>query len=564
MAFRMMVSTVLLSMIPSGCSEASGFLSPQSGSVNVDLVRTSLLTEIDGALGKGDISRKVASIERAMRSMYISLPKNEYGNLGHTAVAYALHRYFVQRHGWSVDGIGPDGEGFRNAAPGEVFKGKVPSFIQSLLEEKLGGHGLDLHGVAVLAGTLEQLVFDDSIARLEAVYDVHTISTSQRLGTEQVEEVLDTYMMALLMGSNLTGMTTTGLQEERDLTRMSYPGWDDTQMYLRDMRKNVDYMDRHVANPFTRASLDFPAVVRVVEEAGNRFGRFQDLECRALKDTLLEHEEGDTGRIRLSDFYKAGLDGAFGLQESADYLRQLGALDDSNLWESRVIVANYVNSKTNCISSASFYSICCINECEQLQDHLEQSIAGPSASAARIASVVASLSSSTVDAPRNLTGALLQRLENIASSHGGSVPLHGRLFAQWMHHAFPRECPYPHVAGTTDPTKTAMDIGRSSMVSQKQMQAYVTEKTRRPQSATAASVADEDEEEMVLPWSHEEELVVVQPATPTAASRGSVWQVLRIPMQLAAIGGLALVLGRTVKSSAKSMTGDSEKFSKFV
>jgi hypothetical protein len=564
MAFRMMVSTVLLSMIPSGCSEASGFLSPQSGSVNVDLVRTSLLTEIDGALGKGDISRKVASIERAMRSMYISLPKNEYGNLGHTAVAYALYRYFVQRHGWSVDGIGPDGEGFRNAAPGEVFKGKVPSFIQSLLEEKLGGHGLDLHGVAVLAGTLEQLVFDDSIARLEAVYDVHTISTSQRLGTEQVEEVLDTYMMALLMGSNLTGMTTTGLQEERDLTRMSYPGWDDTQMYLRDMRKNVDYMDRHVANPFTRASLDFPAVVRVVEEAGNRFGRFQDLECRALKDTLLEHEEGDTGRIRLSDFYKAGLDGAFGLQESADYLRQLGALDDSNLWESRVIVANYVNSKTNCISSASFYSICCINECEQLQDHLEQSIAGPSASAARIASVVASLSSSTVDAPRNLTGALLQRLENIASSHGGSVPLHGRLFAQWMHHAFPRECPYPHVAGTTDPTKTAMDIGRSSMVSQKQMQAYVTEKTRRPQSTTAASVADEDEEEMVLPWSHEEELVVVQPATPTAASRGSVWQVLRIPMQLAAIGGLALVLGRTVKSSAKSMTGDGEKFSKFV
>ncbi|OLP24478.1 hypothetical protein AK812_SmicGene48940, partial [Symbiodinium microadriaticum] len=25
-------------------------------------------------------------------------------------------------------------------------------------------------------------------------------------------------------------------------------------------------------------------------------------------------------------------------------------------------------------------------------------------------------------------------------------PLHGRLFAQWMHYAFPHECPYPQIA----------------------------------------------------------------------------------------------------------------------
>ena len=36
-------------------------------------------------------------------------------------------------------------------------------------------------------------------------------------------------------------------------------------------------------------------------------------------------------------------------------------------------------------------------------------------------------------------------MEQVASHHGGKVPLHGRLFAQWLHHAFPRECPYPHV-----------------------------------------------------------------------------------------------------------------------
>merc|ERR1719281_2166442 len=26
------------------------------------------------------------------------------------------------------------------------------------------------------------------------------------------------------------------------------------------------------------------------------------------------------------------------------------------------------------------------------------------------------------------------------------VQLHGRLFAQWLHYAFPHECPYPHLS----------------------------------------------------------------------------------------------------------------------
>merc|ERR1719343_1639826 len=29
----------------------------------------------------------------------------------------------------------------------------------------------------------------------------------------------------------------------------------------------------------------------------------------------------------------------------------------------------------------------------------------------------------------------------IGKRHAGKVPPHGRLFAQWLHHAYPRECP---------------------------------------------------------------------------------------------------------------------------
>merc|ERR1719352_1474995 len=82
---------------------------------------------------------------------------------------------------------------------------------------------------------------------------------------------------------------------------------------------------------------------------------------------------------------------------------------------------------------------------------LETQIASPYGSPQQIASMVSLTHSDTVDAPRNLTSMMLTRLDAIAAQHGGKVPLHGRLFAQWMHHAFPHECPMPHKAGMASP-----------------------------------------------------------------------------------------------------------------
>merc|ERR1719436_1710683 len=57
--------------------------------------------------------------------------------------------------------------------------------------------------------------------------------------------------------------------------------------------------------------------------------------------------------------------------------------------------------------------------------------------------------SRTERAPRRLGDTLVDRLHGIAEVHGGKVPLHGRLFAQWMHFAYPRECQLPAKLGTT-------------------------------------------------------------------------------------------------------------------
>merc|ERR1719277_1067576 len=84
-------------------------------------------------------------------------------------------------------------------------------------------------------------------------------------------------------------------------------------------------------------------------------------------------------------------------------------------------------------------------------EKLELAIEEPDASVEQVRGLVEKLSSPTVVAPRVLSDSLLARLESVATANGGRVPLHGRLFAQWIHNVFPRECSFPHTTGTTSP-----------------------------------------------------------------------------------------------------------------
>merc|ERR1719281_1900716 len=75
------------------------------------------------------------------------------------------------------------------------------------------------------------------------------------------------------------------------------------------------------------------------------------------------------------------------------------------------------------------------------------------------------MSSETIEAPRNISAALVSALRQVAALHDGAVPLHSRLFAQWMHYVFPHECPYPHMMGRIKPltpTEWQEQKGRAS------------------------------------------------------------------------------------------------------
>merc|ERR1719254_93165 len=147
------------------------------------------------------------------------------------------------------------------------------------------------------------------------------------------------------------------------------------------------------------SALDFSAVAHVAEKVGEKFGSFQDHECRQIKASLVAREEGKTGRVRLSDFWKPALDTpneSWHSSESLSYLRSLGVLDDTDAGMPRVMIANYISSQSNCIASSSYYSVCCIDECEGPLGNLEKHIAAPETTPERITALVGNMSSTSV------------------------------------------------------------------------------------------------------------------------------------------------------------------------
>jgi len=481
-----------------------------------------MLDELLGALGDGHrvTQARLESIEAALSPIFKSLPKNAHGNLEHSAVRYALHRLFVLRHGMYVKGLEPGGEAWDVAAsPTEVLDDKVPSVVQAMFEDRLKGKGLGMHEIAILAATLEHLIHDEAAERLKASYEVHALPLEDRLSKESLERVIDTYMVLFLLGKSVSGTTQIKIMKDQAQIQIVYPSWPQSKKFAQDVLENVTRANAG-NRQFADGEMTFNATAQVVEEIGERYGRWQDAECRDMKASLVNLEDPGTGRVLLKNFYGDALNGAWQFTESVAYLKELGALDETDPMRKSVIIPNYINSPSNCLASSSIYSVCCINECEALLGHLEREIGEPDGSPAQILELVSNLPSSTVQTPRSISSELKGLLEEVASHHQGRVPLHGRLFGQWIHHAYPRECPYPHKSGSTKPMTAHEWMNEKGVpgfsASKEEMAHHVQESpTEQKTSSANASVATGKS----LMWTVDEELIVSTTAPPSR-SRG--------------------------------------------
>jgi hypothetical protein len=460
----------------------------------------SLLSEIDSAIaesGKGVALNDVSLIEATLRPVYSALPKNAHGHLDHTAARYGLHRFFMARHGWAIAGFTPAGGTYNTSSPAGVLKDQLPSYIEDVFEQRLQGRGFRLHELAVLAATIEHLIHAEAVQRLGVAFRMHDTFSKGALSGVEASEMLDTYIMAYILSGNLTGMTFDVAQKLRSDMSEVFSHWPETQQFVRNVHKN--------AKLASQGELGSASLATVARAVGEQFGEFLDnTACKHIKATLMQMEYRDSGRVRLSDFYNSAINGAVQFQESAAYLRELGVLEETDPRSPSVMIANYVVSPSNCVASSGLYTVCCKNECDGLLAFLEQNISAPVATPTTIAALVAELPSSTVSAPRGLTATSIRRLDEIAANHGGLVPLHGRLFMQWMHHAYPRECPFPHISGTTSPKSPEdwlQETNGEVAASDEEMRQYI-------HWSKDASGSDTHQDNLMA-WSPEEELLLV-------------------------------------------------------
>lgn len=492
-------------------SHAIDFLAAQQRGTIVakEVLEQMLLLELPSSANKV----RLDAVKQRLSSTFASLPKNQQGQLEPSTVRYVLHRYFVQQHGWSVKGLDPEGGGLNASASaasqsGDVMKGLAPAYIQDLFTERLHGRGLDLEELAVFAATMSDLVFQESLGGLRGVYEKLMFSTDERLPEPKFDLGVRAYLSDLITAEygNFTG--PGDLKQLEEQARGFFPEYDDIVMWSRDLYHSQEFFSHTTRNPFGEfGGVSFDRAATFLLEFVGKFGKFLESDCRVLKDELLTMEKVGNGRVLLSDFYQ---NRNLQMHESFDYLRNLGVLETDG-GAPRLIISNYVTSPSRCTPFSSYYSVCCPDECDSLLGSLERDIGKPAAEPTRIAGLVAELPSDTVEAPRNLSALMTSRLNEIASHHGGLVPLHGRLFLQWMHHAFPRECTYPHAAGTTQP------VSQDEWLAQNlHLQDAMVNPVERLEHVTA-KFSVESTDFVDLPWSSVEELVANHSSEPSSS-----------------------------------------------
>eukprot|EP00930_Biecheleria_cincta_P056223 TRINITY_DN4238_c0_g1_i1.p1 TRINITY_DN4238_c0_g1~~TRINITY_DN4238_c0_g1_i1.p1 ORF type:complete len:581 (+),score=93.18 TRINITY_DN4238_c0_g1_i1:59-1801(+) len=503
---------------------AEGFaVERKAGSLRASVDAANFEAEIRNALAEalgcgGHVTEKdLRSIERDLIPVYRTLPKNGNGRIDRKSLRHLAHRYFNVRSSLVIRGFEPS-RSINDSSWGsaEILSERVPGFVEAVLEARhVNQHGFDVRDVAHVVATIQQLVFDSEGTLLTQVYDRQHKPMNRKLSMQGLGQVLEEYLVHWMMGDDEAGINM--LLANRTLLQDSFPHWGLLVNFLNGQAKALDFSrmhgpssgkgQGHSGGNALMPLYSFDDAHAIVGSMTMSFASFWESECIEMKESLIAMDPRREGRVPLSKFYGTGLDSEWRFGESESYLRELGALDETNSRGKQVIIPNYIQAASNCIVATPHYMVCCHNDCNPIIQQIETAIAAPSAEPVLILATVENMTSMTSledEVAIHIDGALKTQLETIASTHGGTVPLHGRLFLQWLHYVFPRECPFPHKSGTVAAV-APLEYSGNYVATAEEMKSH---------SALASSsdlnvTFEEDQAELqwMSQWSEEEELI---------------------------------------------------------
>jgi len=502
------MTILVIGLLLGVCDCSSKFLHEKPASATDQAFKDEIMNAMGSVLGCGGEADQghVAAVRNIMMPMWHTIPKAHGNRIDRRSMRYLVHRYFMQTSSLMVKGFEPTRPtNDSNWGSADILSQMVPAYVESVLESQHSTqNGFSLQDVLDMVLTLDQLIFDSESTVLENVYKHQRKPQHRSLSFQGLVQVLDEYMVKWMVDADEE--THRILLKNHTFATQVVPHYKEILKFAEGQIRTFDFKRQQLNAPDAWATrYSFEDAHKVVGGITRSFQSFWQSECSSMKESLMDMDKYNTGRVPLAKFYNTAINTDWRFGESEAFLRELGALDESSSWIGpQVIIPNYLQATSNCIISTSHYSVCCVAECETLLGELESAVQAPTASPGAILSIVRKMTSQTTldhDEPAHLDGNMVAQLEQVAKSNGGMVPLHSRLFAQWLHYVFPHECPYPHKNGAVS-AATISEFGEHFVASEEDMK-------RHASNATALDIEVTKEDlQWMSQWSSDEELML--------------------------------------------------------
>jgi hypothetical protein len=541
----------------------------RGATIAVDQFQKDLRGALGSMLGCGEDGPQadLDAIEKRLLPIWNSLPKKLFGRIERPSLRYMVHRYFMGTSSLVVRGFErsqPVNMSLVGSADG--ISVMVPAYVEAVLESQHAEvHGFDLKDAVHVVAMLKKLIADADGMVLEQAYADLGKSTQEPIGLHGLLDVLRNYLANWLMKDDPVALE----RFRRDPSKLDveFPHWNRIVAFRDGVVQSFDFKRFRNAKGLTR-SYTFSDVREIVSSITSSFAFYWDDLCIEMRDQLISMDTHHTGRVPLRMFYSKPLSLEWRFAESEDYLRELGALDETSRFHSgkEVIIPNYLSAASNCAIATEHYQLCCTDPCDAIFSELEVAIGGPAAPPEQIMELIGNMSNAhsreldEEEAPQ-LRGSLQRQLEQIAATHPlGLIPVHGRLFAQWLHYVFPRECPFPHKTGSTSQVRPSGFTGGNYIVTE-------ADRLKHVKQADGSSVpwenvkVDKESMQWMSQWSHEEELLTDYTMVLRSTSRVDYLAVVGVVLLIAILAaGVAGVGGKSGSMSSSMATRGKSNF----
>jgi len=401
------------------------------------------------------VRQRRVHITKSLLPIWQALPHDDNGKVGPRAFRYLTNRYFMRRSSIVL-------RGFELMVPAnhttwseeDILSENLPETLMStMIARNKGQRGFGLSDIVDMVMMLETLVVDSDDKLLEHIYEERGVGFDT-VTRDELMSVLESYILHWLVEDD--DRVVMIFLQNRTLLENSFPHWYDLLELLRGQVAAFDFVRLRCPGRISGNALamkySFRDVREIVEGLTSSFASFWQSECAAMKDHLVNLDHRHAGRVPLLHFYRAAAAGGNGahFSESELYLWLHGIIDSEGVMIGpQVIIPNYIQSPSNCMVNMGHYLVCCPNECEAVQSELEHELNAPDASPDEILQALTNINYLvTFDTDKVPLVLVTRQLESylraMGDTYNGSVPVYGRLFSQWLHYVFPRECAFPH------------------------------------------------------------------------------------------------------------------------